>query len=187
MRLRTLKTVKTDYELAERHYWSAAPGCKVFVADRGAVRFDYPRTWIVRPTNDGIKFYDRKPPKDNLVLGISYLRIPLVDWTDLPLSGQVIQCTARSTRQILGWDPVVQTRKIDLEIAWRHGRFWDRKDDRPAFTRFCLARRRTVQALLTLDFWETELERCSAAWDVILASLELDEPITDVSRGPVRM
>src|SRR4029077_19112537 len=126
MRLRTIRTVKTNYELAERHGWSAAPGCKVFVAARGAVRFDYPQTWIVRPTNDGIKFYDRKPPKDNLMLGISYLRIPLVDWTGLPLSTLVTESTARDSRQILGWDPVVETRKIDLEIAWRHGRFWDR-------------------------------------------------------------
>ena len=187
MSLRTLKTVKTRYEVAERHGWSAAPGCKVFVADRGAVRFDVPRTWIVRPTNDGIKFYDRRPPKDNLMLGISYLRIPLMDWTCLPLAALVIESTARDSRQILGWEPVVQTRNVDLEIAWRQGRFWDRKDNRPAYTRFCFARRRTVQALLTLDFWETELERCAAAWDTILASLELDEPIMDVSRGPVRM
>jgi hypothetical protein len=175
----------TSIKLNKNHSWRGTPGYKVFVADRGAVRFEFPRTWVVVDDNpDGIKFHDKKPPKDDCMIGISYLRIPPIDWTDLPLSSMVAEVTGKDSRQVTGWEPIVEARRIDLEIAWRQGRFIDSNEKRPALTRLCLARRGTVQALLTMDFWEVDLERWEPVWNHLLDSLELDEPIDDPRQGP---
>ena len=41
----TKKTLK----LKEGHGWKSRPGYSIFVADRGAVRFDFPKTWVMEP------------------------------------------------------------------------------------------------------------------------------------------
>jgi hypothetical protein len=175
---------KQCFEIQGRHNWSATPGCKIFVADRGAVRFDYPRRWIVRGDPDSIKFYDKEPPRDDCVLAVSYLRIPPIDWTGLPLSRLVLEATKGDSRTMETWGDVVETRKIDLEIAWRQGRYIDSKENRPALTRLCLGRRRRVQSLLTMDFWEEHAKRFSRVWNIVLDSLQLDEPIENPFQGP---
>lgn len=157
----------------------AAPGCKIFVADRGAVRFDYPRRWIVQGDADGVRLYDRKPPRDGCVLAVSYVRIPPIDWTGLPLSRLVVEATRGDGRTIESWGDVVEIRRIDLEIAWRQGRYIDAAENRPALTRLCLSRRRRVQSLLTMDFWEEHAKRFSRVWNLVLDSLQLDEPIAN--------
>ena len=166
--------------------WKAKPGCKIFVADRGAVRFEFPREWWVKGDPDSIKFRDRKPPHDDCVLAVSYLRLPPADWQALPLSDLIAHATEKSTerRGIHAWGEIVADRRIDLELAWRQGFYTDAKEDREAATRLCLARRNCVQALLTMDCWASELERFVPVWDHVLASLELDEPFTDPWVGP---
>jgi hypothetical protein len=166
--------------------WKAKPGCKIFVADRGAVRFEFPREWWVKGDPDSIKFRDRKPPHDDCVLAVSYLRLPPADWKTLPLSALVAHATEKSTerRGIRGWGEIVADQRIDLEIAWRQGFYTDSKEDREAVTRLCLARRNYVQALLTMDCWASELERFTPVWDHVLDSLELDESFTNPWVGP---
>src|SRR2546421_12305260 len=75
-------------KLKEGHGWTSAPGCKIFVADRGAVRFDFPQEWVVIPTPEGsIKFHDRRPPNDDCTLQLTVMYLPDdVDWSGLPLS-----------------------------------------------------------------------------------------------------
>jgi hypothetical protein len=175
---------KECFEVHAKHTWAATPGCKIFVADRGAVRFDYPRRWIVRGDPDSIKFYDKEPPGDDCVLAVSYLRIPPIDWSDLPLSKLVLEATRGDSRKVERWDDVVETRRIDLEIAWRQGRYIDSKENRPALTLLCLGRRRRVQSLITMDFWEEHAKRFSRTWNVVLNSLQLDEPIENPFLGP---
>jgi hypothetical protein len=184
MKKKRLRFVKETLRLQEGHGWSSRPDCKIFVADRGAVRFDYPAKWVVLPDPDSIKFHDRKPPNDDCVLAFSYLRIPPIDWTSLPLAKLVEDASRGDERPITGWDPMVTGRRFDLEYAWRQGRFIDPQEKRPALTRICLARRKTVQALLTMELWEAELERFGGVWDLVLETLELDEPIADPTRGP---
>jgi len=184
MKRKRQKFIKETLRLQDGHGWSSRPGCKIFVADRGAVRFDYPEKWVVLPDPDSIKFHDRRPPKDDCVLAFSYLRIPAIDWTGLPLVKLVEDASRGDERPILGWDEMVTGRRFDLEYAWRQGRFIDPQEKRPALTRICLARRRTVQALLTMELWEAELARFGGVWDLVLETLELDEPIADPTRGP---
>src|SRR5438876_933263 len=91
---------KETRKLRDRHYWTAQPGCKVFVADRGAVRFDFPQEWVIVPGSDSINLYDKAPPDDDCVLAVSYLRLPPIDWSGLPLATLVEQTTKDDTRPI---------------------------------------------------------------------------------------
>ncbi len=184
---RRLKYHKQTLRMQEGHGWTSRPGCKIFVADRGAVRFDYPASWVVLPDSDSIKFRDRKPPKDDCVIAFSYLCIPPIDWSGLPLAQLVEELCRGGERPIDRWDEMVTARRFDLEYAWRQGHFIDPGEKRPALTRIGLARRQTVQALLTMEMWEVDLQRFSGVWDLVLETLELDEPIADPTRGPTIM
>jgi hypothetical protein len=91
---------KKTRKLRDRHYWTAQPGCNVFVADRGAVRFDFPQEWVIVPGSDSINLHDKPPPDDDCVLAVSYLRLPPVDWSGLPLASLVEQTTKDDTRPV---------------------------------------------------------------------------------------
>lgn len=172
--------------LQQKTNWKAKPGCKIFVADRGAVRFEFPREWWVKGDTDSIKFRDRKPPDDDCVLAVSYLRLPPADWKTLPLPTLVAHVTEKSAerRSVHDWGEIVDAPRVDLEIAWRQGNYTDSKESRAAVTRLCLARRNYVQALLTMDCWASELERFAPVWNHVLDSLELDEPVESYWVGP---
>src|SRR2546426_524622 len=58
--------LKEELTLREDHTWRAKPGCKIFVADRGALRLDYPEDWVVIPGENSINFHDRQPPDDDI-------------------------------------------------------------------------------------------------------------------------
>jgi len=67
------------------HGWRCRPGYSIFVADRGAVRFDVPSSWKVVVDDEGVKIHDKAPPDDNcrIQLSVHYLP-PGVDWSELP-------------------------------------------------------------------------------------------------------
>ncbi|MCC7022933.1 MAG: hypothetical protein IT338_08905 [Thermomicrobiales bacterium] len=73
--------------LDENHGWRCKPGYRIFVADRGAVRFDVPQSWVVQPDAEGIKIYDQPPPDDNARIQLSiFFPPPVIAWDDLPLA-----------------------------------------------------------------------------------------------------
>jgi hypothetical protein len=76
-------------------------GCNVFVADRGAVKFDFPREWVIAPGDDSINLHDKAPPDDDCVLAVSYLRLPPIDWSGLPLAGGTPRHVRASCASIL--------------------------------------------------------------------------------------
>src|SRR2546425_5798922 len=123
------------------HGWRARPGCKIFVADRGAVRFDYPQDWILAPDEDSVKLYDKEPPDDGSRLAISYLRLPPVDWSGLPVAALVEAGMQGDERPIDTWGPVRKAQRGDLELAWREVSFLDPVERRKARSRMCIARR----------------------------------------------
>jgi hypothetical protein len=175
------KTLRMD----PRHGWRARPGCKIFVADRGAVRFDYPQDWIVTFDEDSVKLHDREPPDDECCLGVSYLRVPAIDWSGLPLR-TLLQGSCRGDERSIGtFGPVTETRRVDLEVAWHEMSFVDPAQKREARSRVAMARRSNLQCLITFDFWAADLAERGAAWDIVLETLELGELIGDPSKGPV--
>ena len=56
------KWKKDTLKLKQDHLWKAKPGYTIFVADRGAVRFDIPQGWIIEPGPDSTKFYNGAAP-----------------------------------------------------------------------------------------------------------------------------
>src|SRR5207247_11148571 len=69
----------------ENHGWTAPESYNVFVADRGALRLNFPDGWIVKPGEASICFHDREPPEDRCCIEVSYLRLQPIDWSGLPL------------------------------------------------------------------------------------------------------
>lgn len=171
--------------LSSGHGWRAKPNHKMLVLGRGAVRLEYPETWIVEVEDDCIKVYDRQPPDDECVLGISYHLWRPVSGEGLGV-GRLVRSTLESdARLFVALAPIIEETRLDISLAWGQGRFVDSRFDREACARLCIARRAGIQALLTFDFWLSDVERCDAQWRDFLASLQLGQWITDPTRGPL--
>lgn len=170
------KTLK----LKKNHGWSAKPGYNIFAADRGAVRFDFPKHWIVKPGDDGsIRFTDRQPPDDNCTLAVSVMYLPDLDWSGLPLSFLVEQIARQDRREVLGRGEMVEVRRPRLDAAWTELRFQDPHENRAARSRICLARWSNIQPLITFDFWEEDASRFTPVWDEVLKTLVLGDYVED--------
>ena len=153
--------------LKEGHNWEARPGYSVLVADRGAVRFEFPEGWIIRPGEKGsLKLMDREPPDDECTLEMSIFYLnPKVDWSGLELAPMVEQLREDDVRLMLDRGEVVSFRRGRMDVAWAEVRFMDTGEARPAFGITCIARRRNIQPLITFAYWENDAARCRAVWD----------------------
>ena len=173
-----------DITLDSGHAWRARPGCKIFVAERGAVRFDYPREWVAVTEGTSISFYDREPPDDNSRLTVSFMRLPAANWGGLSVTS-LLGSALQDEEPVGTSGPIHETRFGDVDLAWRELSFIDTAQSRQARSRTCVARQGTLQCLLTFDFWADDLERCHEAWTTVLETLELDRPIVEGRRGPL--
>jgi hypothetical protein len=192
------------FKLPDDHGWRApSPGHNVFIADQGAVRIEYPETWVVQPIEDDIAIglYDKKPPEDNVRLAVSVMHLPQrVDWSGLPLELLVREVIVRTRpkdagRQLTWQQEIRQGNRPSnnaagyVETAWAQGAFIDPNEHRPACTRAGLARGGRdyiVQAQITMDYWPEDAERFEPVWDHALATMRLGEiiinPITHRDR-----
>jgi hypothetical protein len=176
---------KESSKLKKGHSWKATPGFRIFVADRGAVRFNIPEGWIIEPDSDSIKFYDGKPPDDNCRLACSYLRLPPIDWSGLHLSELIKVATQGDPRQATLVGEIFENQRPDLELAWADFEFLDPQEQRKAFTRICIARGSGIQALITLDYWPEDGARLAPMWQELLSSLQLGRYVADPTVGDV--
>lgn len=177
------KWKKRTLRLKKQHYWQAPPGHRVFVADRGAVQFNFPQAWVVVPEVDAIHLYDGQPPDDNCRLAVSYLRLPSLDWSGLPLSQLLETMVNGDEREIVEKGKPTQLRRNNLDIAWTEIRFMDPGEGREACCRLCLGRGANVQSLITLDFWPEDKQRLEPVWHEVIRSLELGRYIDDPTTG----
>lgn len=169
------------------HGWTARPGFKVVVANRGAARFDVPRDWVLAP-NEGsdLCLHDRPPPDDACRLEFSLLPIPR-----LPGGGPALdELLDRSTRgddiEELSRSEVTFERRDGLELVWNEIRFRDADTQRLALNRNCLAAGPGVHAVLTMSLWADDAAQFDAAWHEVLRSLELGRPVDLSGRDPRR-
>src|SRR5712691_7502007 len=96
-----VKWKKQVVKLKDDHGWRAKPGHKIFVADRGAVRFDIPENWYVEPGDDSIRFNDKKPPDDDCLLQMSVMYLNgEIDWTGFPLTRCIEEALLSDTRGV---------------------------------------------------------------------------------------
>ena len=168
----------TTHRMAEDHQWTAAPGNKVFVADAGAMQFEIPQDWVIKPGEKGsIRFFDKEDEvAADMRLEVSLFYMPpYVDWTGLPLV-QLIEDAALSSesRDITDRGPIHEMRRSTLEMAWIQVDFNDPAEDRLAHSRIGIARGPAAHALLTLDFWPEHIARARKVWDGALKSFKLD-------------
>jgi len=172
-------------KLKKGHSWKAPPGYKIFVADRGAVRFNIPQDWIVEPDSDSIKFYDTKPPDDACRLACSYIRLPPIDWSGLRLSELVKAAAGGDDRKFTVAGDITEQARPDLELAWVDFSFDDPEEHRLAYSRICIARGSNIQALITLDYWPEDGARLARMWREVLRSLQLGRYVDDPTAGDV--
>lgn len=165
---------KARIKLTERQNWVARPGCKSLVMQGGAVRFDFPEAWVVSTADDCIQLHDKKPPDDNCRLAVSFMQLPPVDFSGLPVMELVQGAADVDQRPILSRGEIQPERIGQVELAWRETRFTDELQNAEAHSLFCLARKGRVQAIITFDFWPKDRERCLRIWRTVLNTLELD-------------
>lgn len=177
------KWTKESLRLKDNHAWSAPEGYRIFVADRGALRINFPDGWVVKPDEDSIKLYDREPPDDNCRLALSYLRLPPVDLSGLPVDSMIQIALDSETRVVLDTAPIVHRDRPGLDIAWTDITFLDPYERRRAFSRICIARGSGIQALITFDFWPEDAARLTPVWDEVVRSLTLGRTIKDPTMG----
>ena len=151
---------------------------------RGAVRVEVPETWVVEVADDCVKACDKEPPYDDCVLAVSYHHWPAVAGQQLRVASLVRSSLESDERSFLEITPVTEETHIDTALAWAQGRFLDPRLNREAYARLCIARRQEIQALLTFDFWLSDLAWCQPQWTAFLASLQLGQQVADPLRGP---
>lgn len=175
------KWEKRTLKMRDDATWKAPDGYAIFVADKGAVRFNVPKSWVVKPKDNRIELYDREPPDDDTRLSLTVFRTPPVDWSELPLSRLLADVTKDSDER----GPIRTHPRPDVEIVWTEMPFDDPVEHRPACSRVVLARGQNIHALLTLDFWVDDTQRLEPMWQELLRSVELGRYVSDPTRGDV--
>jgi len=166
---------KETFRLPEGHGFKARDGNAIFIADRGAVRFEYPASWTMEPTDDALEFHDRPPPDDDCVLKFSLMRLnPQIDWSGVPL-GSLLEglLTDGHDQTLVG--KVKTRRRGDMRLAWLETSSIDPKEQREGRCRACLALRGSIMPFITLDFWPEDTPRFSPVWAGVLRTLRIGE------------
>ena len=176
---------KEELELKKGHGWKSKPGKKIFVGDRGAIRIDYPEDWVVIPDDDSIKFYNKQPPDDDTCLAVSYMHLPPVDLSGLPITEMLKVALDGDTRPVYARSEPVIIKRDDLELAWFEVSFIDPAQQRDCRSRLCIGRGSYIQPLLTMEIWTDEMDLYGPVWDEVLESLQLGVYIEDPTRGPI--
>lgn len=179
-----LHWVKQTLELQPDHHWESPSGYNIFVADRGAVRFNVPEGWICKPQKKSIKFLDKKPPKDDCCLEFSYNRLPPNDWTLFPLKATLKEVIDNDSRNPIEKGEIITVQRQTARIVWAQIKFIDTQaEPREAFSRTCIALGSNIQCLLTFDFWADQAEQLTPVWDEAVRSLTLGLYIRDPKTG----
>jgi len=175
--------IKETLDLKGDHNWQSQPGYKIFVLDRGAVRFDVPADWHFEPDTKSFKFMDKKPPNDDCRLEVSFNRLPPADYSLFPLEASLRKIAKEDTRNPIAISEVTTLKRQTARIAWIEIKFIDPDENREAFSRICVGIGSQIQCLLTFDVWESDRDRLSPVWDEALRTLTLGLYIRDPLTG----
>lgn len=175
--------IKETLALKDDHRWQSTPGYKVFVAGRGAVRFDVPRDWVFEPDEKSFKFLDRKPPNEDCCLEVSFNQLPEGDWSLFPLKATLKKIAKDDKRNVIATSDVITLKRQTAHIVWTELKFIDEAENREAFSRICIGLGSNVQCLITFDYWADQAERLTPVWDEVLRSLTLGLYIRDPRTG----
>ena len=161
--------------LLRNRAWTTRDGCNTIILDRGVVRFDYPKSWSAEPQGRSVALLDSAAPEANR-LEVSYIRVPGVDFSKLPVT-ELVDGVTSQPREHATCGPLREEIRRGIEMCWREVTFTPAEPWRGEETvcfRVCVARHRSVHCLITYEFRRDDAERCDAAWDTVLDTLALD-------------
>jgi hypothetical protein len=176
---------KQDLTLRSDHGWKSEEGYKIFVADRGAVRFDFPKDWIVKFKEKSVSFHDFEPTDDTGALEMSFNRLPPNDWTTFPLKKALQQILDDDDREILHKGKITSANRDGMRLVWTDIRYIDATEKREATSRILVGIGGNVQVLFTFDYWTEGEQQMREVWEAMLRSLRLGLFIPDPTRGHV--
>ena len=171
------KWKRRTYRMPQDHEWKAAPGNKIFVADRGAMQFEYPKDWIMSFGESGsIRFFDREEADADIRLEVSLIYVPPIDWTGLSLA-RLLEDVALSDdpRNLTERGPIPRDAARqpggDVVGGRVHGRGGKSKGSLAYLLGQgpCLA-----YSFITMDFWADDAARARKVWNTVLDTLKLD-------------
>ncbi|WP_427160165.1 hypothetical protein ACQFX9_00125 [Aliinostoc sp. HNIBRCY26] len=179
-----LQWIKETLELKPDHRWESPSGYKIFVANRGAVRFNVPQNWVFEPQEKSFKFMDNKPPKDDCCLEVSFNQLPPRDWSLFPLKSTLRKVVDDDSRDVIAKGEIITVKRQTAKIVWTEIKFIDTQTEpREAFSRICIGLGSNVQCLITFDYWADQAEKLTPVWDEVMRSLTLGLYIRDPQTG----
>jgi hypothetical protein len=180
-----LQWIEKTLELKNNHNWKGTPGHRIFVAGRGAVRFDIPEDWHFEPKDNSFRFLDKKPPDDDCGLEVSYNLLPPGNWSELPLVELLEHVVRDDSRDVIDRGKIIQFKRQTARVVWTELKFIDTQEDqnREAYSRICIGIGSGVQCLITFEFWADDTERCTPVWDTVMNTLVLGLFISDPRTG----
>ncbi|NJN02465.1 MAG: hypothetical protein HC873_11615 [Leptolyngbyaceae cyanobacterium SL_1_1] len=179
-----LKWIKETLELDQDHRWQAPEGYKIFVAGRGAVRFDVPQSWHFEVEENSFWFADKKPPDDDCRLEVSFNHVPTEQLQDFPLAGILKKIAREDKRDVIETGDVVKLKRQTARIVWTQLKFIDHQaDPREAYSRIGIGLGSGVQCLLTFEYWADQAEAQIPIWNTVMNSLTLGLYIRDPRTG----
>jgi hypothetical protein len=178
-----LKWIKETLDLKPNHHWQASPGYKLFVAGRGAMRFEVPQDWFFEPDTKSFRFLDRQPPDDDCRLEASFNLLPPADWRQFPLAEALAKIVDEDERHVLSKGEIITLDRQTANIVWTEFKFLDSEENREAYARICVGLGSNVQCLITFDYWVDDADRLTPVWDTVLRSLILGLYVSDPTTG----
>ncbi len=175
--------IKETLPISDEHGWNSKPGYKIFVAGRGAVRFDVPQDWHFEPDEKSFRFHDAVPPNDDCRLEVSYNHLPKNDWNFFPLAHTVKKVATADRRDVIEQGEVITLKRQTARIAWIQIKFLDSQENREAYSRICVGLGSNIQCLITFDYWVDQAEKLTPVWDEVMSSLVLGLYIRDPKTG----
>ncbi len=189
---------RQEFNLPENHRWTAKPGNRVFVANKGAVRFEIPEDWILElpKGSKSFQFLDGKPPHDDIRLDvrIMYLAatLPDVDWSRVtpwnqpPITDWLKKNIAKDPRNPTKVGAPLTINLGDTTVTWAEMDFMDPVEKRPAHTRLCYALNTScaLLSIIAMDFWDDDADRARPVWNEVLGTLKLGEYVESPFFGP---
>lgn len=187
------------FDLPENHGWSAKPGNRIFIGDKGAIRFEVPDGWIMEFSKDGraFLFFDRKPTQDaNIRLDVRVRNMfamnPNVDWFDVPpwdqppITEWLKKNMVNDERNPIKVGPPFTINLDGMTVTWGELDFIDPLEKRLAHTRLCYAMKTSVALLsiIAMDFWHEQSPQAHSAWNDMLGTLKLGEFMESPFYGP---
>ena len=182
--------------LPPNHGWrTTSPKNSLFIVDRGAVQFEFPREWIIVPSSRGTLMVQDKPyPDENMRFDVGVAQLFTGDGVPLRrlgLSGEWVKPIDEAfaddikppARELLEEGRLRIASGPHFEAAWRQVAFIDTEENRKVISRTCLARANSTCGIITFDFWPEYASRANRVWRLMLATLKIGEYIEDPTQA----